>query len=183
MVDTLAFMCSHVDMITGYLTAHDSPFTGILAELFEVYAILLPFACFARAVEMRTCSLPMIVPLARQLLWSLSDVGGLMRTCTAMAILRGMHVCILAGLSANNRHEALVAYPLALARREDTPRREIGYRTRDTTTRAHHPSIDERCNLKLYVRRGDKYDDVMFSIYQMISNTNLLRYYRSLRDQ
>jgi hypothetical protein len=117
--------------------------------------------------------LPMIVPLARQLLASLSDVGGLMCTCTAMAILRWMHVCILARLSANNRHEALVAYSLSLARREDTTRREIGYRTRDTTTGVHHPSIDERCNLKIYVKRGDKYDDVMFSICQMISNTNL----------
>jgi hypothetical protein len=89
-----------------------------------------------------------------------------------MAILRGMHVCILARLSVNNRHEALVAHSLALARREDTQRREIGYRRRDATTRVHHPSSDERCDLKLYVRRGDNYDDVMFSIYQMINNTN-----------
>jgi hypothetical protein len=139
MVDTLAFMCSHVDVITGYLTAHESPFKGILAELFEVYAILLLFACFARAVEMRTFSLPMIVPLARQLLASLFDVGGLMRTCTAMATLHRMHVCILARLSVNSRHEALVAYSLALARRDDTTRREIGHRTRDTTTRVHYP--------------------------------------------
>jgi hypothetical protein len=115
MVDTLAFICSHVDLITSYATTHESPFKGIPTELFEVYAILLPFACFVRTVEMRTCSLAMIVPLARQLLVSLSDAGGLMRTCTAMAILRRMQVWLLARLSVNHLHEDLVAYSLALS--------------------------------------------------------------------
>jgi hypothetical protein len=46
MVNTLEFICSHVDVITGCLTDHESTLNGIPSEFLSVHSILLLFALF-----------------------------------------------------------------------------------------------------------------------------------------
>jgi hypothetical protein len=171
MVDTLQFICERVDAITGFLATHRSMFRGIPTEFFELYGILLPFACFVRAVEKRSCSLPMIVRLARQLLQALSDISALVRTPTSVAILRDLHIHLLARLSANNLHEAIAAHALSFHGRREIHDREFGYSTRDLTTGIHLPATDEQWNLKCYVKGRGSYDDTMAEICQMLDNT------------
>jgi hypothetical protein len=69
-IDTLAFILEHVDEIAGclHLVSETEQIAGRLpAELFEFYAILIPFGCLVSAVERRCRSLCVIVPLIRDL--------------------------------------------------------------------------------------------------------------------
>jgi hypothetical protein len=99
MIDTLAFIHEHVDEIAGclHMVSETEQIAGRLpAELFEFYAILMPFGCLVSAVERRRRSLCVIVPLIRNILTAWRDVAGILRTASAHATLRDMYVRLLA---------------------------------------------------------------------------------------
>jgi hypothetical protein len=91
MINTLAFILEHVDKVTGYLhmvSKTEQITCPLPTELFEFYAILMPFGCLVSAVERHCRSLCVIVSLIRALLTALRDVAGILRTTSAYAILR-----------------------------------------------------------------------------------------------
>jgi hypothetical protein len=172
MVDTLGFIYGNVDAITAYLVVHEPGFVGIPTEFFELYAISFPFACFIRATEMRSCALPMVVPLGRQLFAELFRVSEFLCTATSRAILRQIQVRLLARTSLNNLNEALAAYSLTLSGRAEIRSREKGYTTQTSSIEGLLPLLNDGCDLKTYVVGGRTYDDTMSAIYQIISNSN-----------
>jgi hypothetical protein len=171
MVETLGFIVRHIDAITCYLTAHESGYDGVPTELFELYAILLPFSCFLRAIETRNCSLSMVVPLARQVLAALFHIRPLLRTSASVEILRDMQIRFLARLTVNNHEEVLASYALGLAGRAEIRKREIGYSIPAGMAEIPPPPVDDGCNLHAYMIGGSSYDDTMLAICQMIDNT------------
>jgi hypothetical protein len=140
-------------------------------ELFELYAILLPFDRFVRAVEMRSCSLRIIAVLTRQLLQALADVATLLRTSIAMAIFRDVRIGLLTHLTVNNLLEALAAYSLTPHGRPEIRALEIGYRTRDLTNDIHLPPLENQLSLKICRRGESSYGETMRARCHMIINT------------
>jgi hypothetical protein len=172
MIDTLAFIFDNLDQIRGYMFASEVafPLDHVPTEIFELYAILLPFACFLRAVESRSCNLCSIVPLARRLLAALSDVQGLLQTGAAMMILRDMHIRLLARLCVNNRAEALTAYALTLQGREELRAKEADFSTQGRDSEIDLTLIEDNQGLKSYMKGNRSYDDVMTALFQEMSN-------------
>jgi hypothetical protein len=120
---------SHVDDIAGHLhlvSEAEQIACPLPTELFEFYAILMPFGCLVSAVERNCCSLRVIVPLIRDLL-----TAGLLRTTSAHAILRDMYIRLLAPASINNRTEVSAAYCFALQGRADIRKIEFGCSTQN----------------------------------------------------
>jgi hypothetical protein len=171
MLNTLAFVCENVDVITAFLAANRCGLPGIPTEFVELYAILFPFGYFLRAIETRSCSLSMIVPLARQLLVPLLNVAPLLRTSTGVMIFRDMHIRFLAHLTAKNLSDCLAAYSLTLYGRADIRAREIGYSTQDMIAGHPLPSYDRRCDLKAYTVRNSNSDETLAVLAQLIVNT------------
>jgi hypothetical protein len=171
MLDTLAFICENVDLITAFLAANRCGLPCIPREFVELYAILFPFGCFLRAIETLSWSSSMIVPLARQLLVVLLNVAVLMRTSTGVVLFRDMDVRFLARLTANNPSDRLAAYSLTSSGRAEIRPREIGYSTQDTTAGYPLPSCDRRCDLKVYTVRNSNYDETLAVLAQLIVNT------------
>jgi hypothetical protein len=174
MIDTLAFIFNNLEAIRGYMFAnpHESQdFDDIPTEVFELYAVLLPFSCFIRAVEARCCSLTSIVPLARDLLKCLSNVRGFLATDAGQVILRDLHIRLLARLCVNNRAEVLAAHSLTLEGRDELRKMEVGYSTQGQGSGDGLRGVKENQDLKSFMKGDASFDDVMASIYQQIANS------------
>jgi hypothetical protein len=129
MVDTLRFISEHFTAVSEFLCRlpdHAAFPPSLPQQIFELDLILLPFSCFTKAVERRSCSSPEIVPLCRGLLATLRDVPGMPCSSAARAIFRDMHIRLLARLIMNNLSESLAAYSLTLQERDETRKREKG---------------------------------------------------------
>jgi hypothetical protein len=174
MVDTLAFIFNNLEAVPGYLFANPLDCQGVKyvpTEAFELYAILLPFSCFIRAVEARCCSLASIVPLVRDLLRALSNVRASLSTDAAQVILKDLYIRLLLRLCMNNRAEVLAAYSLTLPGRNELRRKELGYSTQGEVCEDAVHLIKENQELKSFIKGDISYDDVIASVYQQIANS------------
>jgi hypothetical protein len=171
MIDTLAFIFDNLDVIWGYMFGNSGEFSGldhIPTEVFELYAILLPFDCFLRAVEARCCSITSIIPLVRGLLEALRGVRSLLNTGVAKMILRDLHIRLLARLSVNNMNEALTAYALTKQGRNELRLKERGYSTQGPDCEVEYPKKNDLTN---HMKGGSSYDDVIAALSQEIMNS------------
>jgi hypothetical protein len=92
---------------------------------------MVPFDCIVRAIEARSCSLRLFVPLAGQLLMALSDVAKPLLTATETAVLGDMHVHFLARLALNSLPESTAACSLSPFGRAEIRNRETGCSIQD----------------------------------------------------
>jgi hypothetical protein len=102
-------------------------FGRIPTEIFELYAILLPYLLFTRAVESRKTPLSSIIQLVRCLLAQLKSALALLKTRCLKGIFRDMYIRLMARLMVNNREECITAYILTDAGRFELAMRERGY--------------------------------------------------------
>jgi hypothetical protein len=120
---------------------------------------------------MRSYSLSIIVPLARQLLVVLLNVAPLLRTSSVVMIFRDLYIHFLARLTVNNLSDCLAALSLTLSDRAEIRAREIGCSTQDTTAGNPLPSYGRRCDRKAYTVRNSNYDETLAVLAQLIVNT------------
>jgi hypothetical protein len=177
MIDILAFILEHVDEITGYL--HMVSDTEQIAcplptELFEFYAILIPFGFLVSAVERYCCSLCGIVPLIRGRLTALRGVAGIPRAISAHAILRDMYVRLPVRASINNRTEVSAAYCFTLQGGAEIRKRESGFSTQNPDFALESEFSGEVVNLKVYMKHRCYYDDVTVRLVEVIGSTTFL---------
>jgi hypothetical protein len=128
----LRFISKHLTGISDFFRAHPDAAAfprSVPHEIFEFYLILLPFSCFATAVERRCYSLPKIVLLSRGLLAMLREIPGILCSSAAQEISQEMHIRLLARLTMNNVRESLAAYSMSLPERDELRRCEKGYNT------------------------------------------------------
>jgi hypothetical protein len=177
MIDTLAFILEHVDEIAGYLhmvSETEQIAYRIPTELFETYAMLMPFRCFVSAVGRHCCSLCVIVSLIRDLLTALRDVAGILRTTSAHGILADRYVRLLVRASINNRTEASAAYRFTLQGRAEIRKRESGFSTQNPDFALESEFLGEVVNLKVDMKHRCSYGDVVVQLIEVIGNTTSL---------
>jgi hypothetical protein len=177
MTDSLAFILEHVDEIAGYLhmvSETEQISCPLPTELFEFYAMLMPFWCLVSAVERHCRSLFVIISLIRDLLTALRDVAGILRTTSAHAILRDMYVRFLALASINNRTEASAAYCFTLQGRAEIRKSESGFSTQNPDFALESEFPGEIVNFKVYLKDRCFYDGVIVRLVEIIGNTTSL---------
>jgi hypothetical protein len=176
MVDTLSFIVDNIEVIHPYLeiqTVDKSVPNCIPAEIYELYAILLPFKCFLNAVEARNCALPMIVSLVRSLLAALRDIIPLLKTRSAVTIFHDMYISLMARLATNNRREVMASYSLTLMGRWEIRKAETGYRVSNPNSVIGVPSDDSNLNIKIHLKTGD-YDTILGKLNDLIAVAPIL---------
>jgi hypothetical protein len=177
MIDTLAYILDHVDEIASYLhivSETEQIARHLPTELFELYAMLMTFGCLMSAVERHCCSLPVIVPLIRDLLTTSRDVAGILRTTFAHAILRDMDVRLPARASINNRTEASAAYCFTLQGRAEIWKRESGFSTQNPDFALENEFSGEVVNLNVYMKHQCSYNDAIVRLAEVIGNATPL---------
>jgi hypothetical protein len=93
----------------------------ISKEVFKLLAILLPFEIMLAAFESRDCSLSEIVPLVREVQADMRNVSCILETELSRCILRMILTRFIAPVLRNNHEEAIAAYYLTAAGREELP--------------------------------------------------------------
>jgi hypothetical protein len=109
---------------------------------------MVPFSCFLSAVESRTCALPDIVPLSRQLLPIVRNILPLITTISMREIFHEFHIQFLARLMVNNGEAAIAADTRTLQGRQELLEMERGYSTHG----AGEPMPNALIDLKLFMK-------------------------------